>query len=674
VPDAVAGSVGLVVNAVAKKKAQPEAAEAHKGPHPPLQSAFNDSAPVQRSLFPSSEGMGARGVLGVDEEIIVRGTTGAGSSKHLTPSPSQGEEDFRGGDLPHTQRLSRSGHPHRVPLRPGKAGKTWTPKMRLPKENSLDSRGLEMELDVLMPSRRLVPGGAPSRKAAGRAPPVVRKTPAQHAKEERHNISLILGHGTFKDVLDEEEAQQTLRSKTKAGSYSPRAMRARVALQRKKRVRDAVDMWWYTALQDAGRHPDDGLMRKDFVEIHRRIQKLLMPQTNDLESEELALVEWQHASQGQETIGHKLFSSSMFDLADLWCPDCSEHSYVAFLEYALEGTAACPPWPPERWLPLVHIAPIQRNDGFLQAEFEALCAANGDLTSQTWNLFDNSEGFNKLVRKIASVVSQSVVDAVDAPVATASELSTVARPTPENSQKRASGPFDGDLDAIFDESAWRDKMKQDILSRRLKRVLTSPDGANEHENDLSEASRIELRNYIDRAGDRNIRDLGSGIKASSDSPETSRLKWQVAHQAQVAYLCIQALLHSKSEDSTQLLAHLKTILSDDSNSSLFAGQSLTGSGDDLPSYDSSRLGSSDSEGALSMHRESSRGTPFRDFLGPGDALTKASEDYDRSAKVGGQSPPHAELEQDAMPTSLYKLFWVELMERRERKWAHFGRT
>jgi hypothetical protein len=27
-----------------------------------------------------------------------------------------------------------------------------------------------------------------------------------------------------------------------------------------------------------------------------------------------------------------------------------------------------------------------------------------------------------------------------------------------------------------------------------------------------------------------------------------------------------------------------------------------------------------------------------------------------------------------MPTSLYKLFWVELMERRERKWAHFGRT
>ena len=105
-------------------------------------------------------------------------------------------------------------------------------------------------------------------------------------------------------------------------------------------------------------------------------------------------------------------------------------------------------------------------------------------------------------------------------------------------------------------------MKQDILSRRLKRVLTSPDGVSEHENDLSEASRIELRNYIDRAGDRNIRDLGTSIKASSDSPETSRLKWQGAHQAQVAYLCIQALLHSKSEDSTQLLAHLKAILSD----------------------------------------------------------------------------------------------------------------
>ena len=62
---------------------------------------------------------------------------------------------------------------------------------------------------------------------------------------------------------------------------------------------------------------------------------------------------------------------------------------MAFLEYALEGTAACPPWPPERWLPLTHIAPIQRNDGFLQAEFEALCAANGDLTSQTWILFDS---------------------------------------------------------------------------------------------------------------------------------------------------------------------------------------------------------------------------------------------------------------------------------------------
>tara|TARA_B100000674_G_scaffold494053_1_gene517739 strand:+ start:680 stop:2536 length:1857 start_codon:yes stop_codon:yes gene_type:complete len=618
--------------------------------------------------------MGARGVLGIEEDIIVRGTTGAGSSGHLTPSPSQGEEDFRGGDQPNAQRLSRSGHPHRVPLRPAKAGKAWTPKMRLPKENSLDARGLEMELDVLMPSRRLVPGGAPSRKVAGRAPPAVRRTPAQHAKEERHNISLILGHGTFKDVLDEEEAQQTLRSKTKAGSYSPGAMRARAALQRKKQVRDAVDMWWYTALQDAGRHPDDGLMRKDFVEIHRRIQKLLMPQTNDLESEELALVEWQHASQGQETIGHKLFSSSMFDLADLWCPDCSEHSYVAFLEYALEGTAECPPWPPVRWLPLTHIAPIQRNDGFLQAEFEALCAANGDLTSQTWNLFDSSEGFHKLVRKIASVVSQSVVGAVDTPVATASELSTVAWPTSEHSQKRASGPFDGELDAVFDENAWRNKMKQDILSRRLKRVLTSPDGVSEHENDLSEASRIELRNYIDRAGDRNIRDLGTSIKASSDSPETSRLKWQVAHQAQVAYLCIQALLHSKSEDSTQLLAHLKAILSDDGSSSLLAGQRLAGSADDLPSYDSSRLGSSDSEGALSTHRESSWGTPFRDFLGPGDALTKAPEQHRVSAQGGVQSPPYAELEQDAMPTSLYKLFWVELMERRERKWAHFSRT
>ena len=153
-PDSVTSPGGLVVNALTQKKARPgeEAEAAELGLSPPEPPASNDAGPVQRSLLPPSEGMGARGVLGIEEEIIVRGTTGAGSSGHLTPSPSQGGEDFRGGDQPHAQRLSRSGHPHRVPLRPGKAGKAWTPKMRLPKKNSLDARGLVMELDVLMPS------------------------------------------------------------------------------------------------------------------------------------------------------------------------------------------------------------------------------------------------------------------------------------------------------------------------------------------------------------------------------------------------------------------------------------------------------------------------------------------------------------------------------------------
>jgi len=679
-PQAASGSGGILVTSVSRHQ-PPSVANTVKASapaQPPQVPSDAETAP--RSVFPASEGLlvpGSlsfhRGVPEIDEEIVVRGTTRTGQSGSLSPSTSQGEREFRAADQPHAQRMSRSGHPHKV--RPGKAGKTRTPKMRIPKEHSLDSRGLEMELDVLMPSRKLVPGGAPLRKVAEHATASRNTQADQNANEEKNNISMILGHGTFKDVLDEEEAQETLRSKTKAVSYSNRAMRERAALQRKPRVRDAINMWWHCAVQDAGRHPEVGVLRQDFVEMHRRIQKILMPQTNDLESEELALVEWQHASQGNTIMGHKLFSSSIFNLADLWCPDCSEESYVAFLKFTLEGIAETPPWPPEHWLPLSYVTPIQRNDGFLQAEFEALCAANGDLTSQTWNLFDSTAGFHKLVRKIASTVSQTLVGVADLPGGAVPELSTVTRPTPERSlrQAEAEGQWQGDLDAIFDEGAWRDKMKHAILSRRLQRVLNMPASESEREHDLSEACRIELRNYIDRAGDRNIRELGSGIKVNTDSPEMKRLKWQVMHQAQVAYLCIQALLHSKSEDSTQLLAHLKAILSDDGKEGLLAGRPFSNSAQYSAGYDP-RLAFSDSEVSL-LHAGmgTAQDSVFRDFLGPGDALTKASTGY-HTIKGEGSASLNSGVPDDAMPTSLYKLFWVEVMERRERKWAHFSRT
>jgi len=156
-----------------------------------------------------------------------------------------------------------------------------------------------------------------------------------------------------------------------ASLHTPAALRARAALRHHRKVLDALDLWWATAVNSmraAGRkegavnnvRAEEGavvlaICEEEYIQVSKKIYKAMIQPYDEAEAEANARCEWRDDTRGASALPCEGFKDALFELADLWTAGIDAVEYAVFLLQLFHRIAEGAPPDAFLWLPTEQI-------------------------------------------------------------------------------------------------------------------------------------------------------------------------------------------------------------------------------------------------------------------------------------------------------------------------------
>jgi hypothetical protein len=109
---------------------------------------------------------------------------------------------------------------------------------------------------------------------------------------------------------------------------SPTQLMRRKELKKHPLVTKAIDRFWFLLLKNKF----GCLSQQVYMEFSVRLYKIINVDFVYNDAFKTAQDDWLRESQHQQSMSYNMFFDSLFELADIWCPDISAASYATFLE------------------------------------------------------------------------------------------------------------------------------------------------------------------------------------------------------------------------------------------------------------------------------------------------------------------------------------------------------
>ncbi|CAM9693182.1 unnamed protein product, partial [Laminaria digitata] len=104
---------------------------------------------------------------------------------------------------------------------------------------------------------------------------------------------------------------------------TPNSVRKRMTLRKKPLIQEITNEYWcFPGLNPEG---SDEMTKESYVKLNRKLHLALIPDTTDEDAETSAEVDWlRDTARWNNKMTKEAFSSSMFELADIWTENINE--------------------------------------------------------------------------------------------------------------------------------------------------------------------------------------------------------------------------------------------------------------------------------------------------------------------------------------------------------------
>eukprot|EP00903_Cladosiphon_okamuranus_P012631 g11817.t1 len=168
---------------------------------------------------------------------------------------------------------------------------------------------------------------------------------------------------------------------------TPLSVKKRLALRKKPLIQEiSHEYWCFPGLNPEG---SKEMTKESYLRLNRKLHLALIPDTTDEDAQNSAEVDWARDTKrwgGRMTL--EAFTSSMFELADIWTENIDEEEYTAFLWLLLEtitNTNVVPPsFKPDREIECIVDKDLSEATNRIRQALAT--SAEGDRTSLSLNM------------------------------------------------------------------------------------------------------------------------------------------------------------------------------------------------------------------------------------------------------------------------------------------------